>query len=231
MEMKDNKPNKIDTSKMKHGRVNTLDRSSMSYKTSLIGMKDQELISLLDELELNSPDGLGGTDKASIHNYTSSYARYLTTMRDKPINVVEIGVWHGGSMAMWSKYLPNAKFLFYDIANQVKPKASQHIDWTRSKLHIASAYGPEATLVARDYFSGGIDFLLDDGPHSLDSMILCVALYSPLMNPGGVLMIEDVQSKEWFPFLSAIAPQNSVFETIDLTESGRYDDLIAVYRF
>jgi cephalosporin hydroxylase len=132
-------------------------------------------------------------------------------MRDKPINVVEIGVWHGGSMAMWSKYLPNAKFLFYDIANQVKPKASQHIDWTRSKLHIASAYGPEATLVARDYFSGGIDFLLDDGPHSLDSMILCVALYSPLMNPGGVLMIEDVQSKEWFPFLSAIAPALGIY--------------------
>jgi len=31
--------------------------------------------------------------------------------------------------------------------------------------------------------------------------------------------------------LSAVAPSNSIFEAIDLTESGRYDDLIAVYKF
>jgi cephalosporin hydroxylase len=152
-------------------------------------------------------------------------------MRADPINFVEIGVWHGGSMAMWCKYLPKAKFLFYDIANQVKPKADKHIDWTRSRIHIASAYTPESVQVARDYFQNGIDFLLDDGPHTLDSMLQVVSLYAPLMNQGGVLMIEDVQSKDWFVNLSAVAPSNSIFEAIDLSESGRYDDLIAVYKF
>jgi cephalosporin hydroxylase len=148
-----------------------------------------------------------------------------------PINFVEIGVWHGGSMAMWCKYLPKAKFLFYDISNQVQPKADQHIDWNRSHLHIASAYTPEAVQYAKDYFKNGIDFLLDDGPHTLDSMIDCVKLYAPLMNQGGVLMIEDVQSKDWFVQLSAVAPSGVLFEAIDLTASGRYDDLIAVYQF
>jgi cephalosporin hydroxylase len=152
-------------------------------------------------------------------------------MRADSINFVEIGVWHGGSMAMWCKYLPKAKFLFYDIANQVKPKADKHIDWTRSRLHIASAYTPESVQVARDYFKNGIDFLLDDGPHTLDSMLQVVSLYAPLMNQGGVLMIEDVQSKDWFVNLSAVAPSNSIFKAIDLSESGRYDDLIAVYKF
>ncbi len=194
-------------------------------------MKDKELIDILDELGLNGADWQGGTDKASDHNYTSTYAKYLAEMRDKPINFVEIGVWHGGSMAMWSKYLPKAKFLFYDIDNQVKPKADEHIDWTRSKLHIASAYTPESVQVAKDYFENGIDFLLDDGPHTLESMLQVVNLYSPLMNQGGILMIEDVQSKDWFVHLSAVAPSNSVFESVDLTESGRYDDLIAVYKF
>jgi cephalosporin hydroxylase len=132
---------------------------------------------------------------------------------------------------MWCKYLPKAKFLFYDIANQVKPKADKHIDWTRSRLHIASAYTPESVQVARDYFKNGIDFLLDDGPHTLSSMLQVVSLYAPLMNQGGVLMIEDVQSKDWFVNLSAVAPSNSIFEAIDLSESGRYDDLIAVYKF
>jgi cephalosporin hydroxylase len=194
-------------------------------------MKDKELIAILDELDLNGADYEGGTDKANGHNYTSTYAKYLAEMRADPINFVEIGVWHGGSMAMWCKYLPKAKFLFYDIANQVKPKADKHIDWTRSRLHIASAYTPESVQVARDYFNNGIDFLLDDGPHTLDSMLQAVSLYAPLMNQGGVLMIEDVQSKDWFVNLSAVAPSNSIFEAIDLSESGRYDDLIAVYKF
>jgi cephalosporin hydroxylase len=194
-------------------------------------MKDKELIAILDKLDLNGADWQGGTDKANGHNYTSTYAKYLAEMRADSINFVEIGVWHGGSMAMWCKYLPKAKFLFYDIANQVKPKADKHIDWTRSRLHIASAYTPESVQVARDYFKNGIDFLLDDGPHTLDSMLQVVSLYSPLMNQGGVLMIEDVQSKDWFVNLSAVAPSNSIFEAIDLSESGRYDDLIAVYKF
>jgi hypothetical protein len=194
-------------------------------------MKDKELIAILDELNLNGADWQGGTDKANGHNYTSTYAKYLAEMRADIINFVEIGVWHGGSMAMWCKYLPKAKFLFYDIANQVKPKADQHIDWTRSKLHIASAYTPESVQIARDYFKNGIDFLLDDGPHTLESMLQVVSLYSPLMNQGGILMIEDVQNKDWFVNLSAVAPSNSVFEAIDLTESGRYDDLIAVFKF
>jgi hypothetical protein len=51
------------------------------------------------------------------------------------------------------------------------------------------------------------------------------------MNQGGVLMIEDVQSKDWFQQLSAVAPSGVLFEAIDLTASGRYDDLIAVYQF
>jgi cephalosporin hydroxylase len=194
-------------------------------------MKDKELIAILDELDLNGADWDGGTDKAYGHNYTSTYAKYLAEMRADPINFVEIGVWHGGSMAMWCKYLPKAKFLFYDIANQVKPKADKHIDWNRSRLHIASAYTPESVQVARDYFKNGIDFLLDDGPHTLESMLQVVSLYAPLMNQGGVLMIEDVQSKDWFVNLSAVAPSNSIFEAIDLTKSGRYDDLIAVYKF
>ena len=194
-------------------------------------MQDKELIDILNELDLNGADYAGGTDKANGHNYTSTYARFLQEKRTDPINFVEIGVWHGGSMAMWCKYLRKAKFLFYDIANQVKPKADQHIDWKRSKLHIASAYTAESVQVAKDYFKNGIDFLLDDGPHTLDSMIQCVKLYAPLMNQGGVLMIEDVQSKDWFVQLSAVAPSHSIFEAIDLTESGRYDDLIAVYKF
>ena len=37
------------------------------------------------------------------------------------------------------------------------------------------------------------DFMLDDGPHTLDSMVRFITLYSQLMEDDGILIIEDVQ--------------------------------------
>jgi hypothetical protein len=51
------------------------------------------------------------------------------------------------------------------------------------------------------------------------------------MNKGGTIMIEDVQSKDWFPHLSSVCPTNTTIETVDLTQSGRHDDLIFIVNF
>jgi hypothetical protein len=41
------------------------------------------------------------------------------------------------------------------------------------------------------------DFMLDDGPHTLDSMLKFIKLYSQIMADDGILVIEDVQSWSW----------------------------------
>jgi hypothetical protein len=38
------------------------------------------------------------------------------------------------------------------------------------------------------------DFILDDAPHTLESMILFIKLYSQIMTDNSILIIEDVQS-------------------------------------
>jgi hypothetical protein len=201
------------------------------YKNFVFTKQDDELISILNNLNLNGLETKGGTDKATRHNYTSTYAKYLKKIQSKSINFVEIGVLNGGSMAMWCKYLPQAKFLFFDIENQIEESIKKHIDWNRVKLHISSAYTNESVQLTKEYFNGGIDFLLDDGPHTLESMMDCITLYSPLMNKGGTIMIEDVQGKDWFPYLSSVCPPNTTIETVDLTKSGRHDDLIFIVNF
>jgi hypothetical protein len=211
---------------------NVLDSlNEYEYKNFVFTKQDDELISILNNFNLNGFDTKGGTDKATCHNYTSTYAKYLKKIQSKPINFVEIGVLYGGSMAMWCKYLPQAKFLFFDIENQIEESIKKHIDWDRVKLNISSAYTNESVQLTKEYFNGGIDFLLDDGPHTLESMMDCITLYSPLMNKGGTIMIEDVQSKDWFVYLSSVCPANTTIETVDLTQSGRHDDLIFIVNF
>ena len=48
--------------------------------------------------------------------------------------------------------------------------------------------------------------MLDDGPHTLDSMKQFIKLYSQIMSEDGILMIEDVQSIDWIDELKSVVP-------------------------
>ena len=80
--------------------------------------------------------------------------------------------------------------------------------------------------------SGGIDFIIDDGPHTLQSQVDFLRLYLPLLNKGGIALIEDVQDVQWFASLEAEVEKlgsEFAFERVDLRSvKGRYDDLVFV---
>jgi hypothetical protein len=80
--------------------------------------------------------------------------------------------------------------------------------------------------------SGGIDFIIDDGPHTLQSQVDFLRLYLPLLNESGIALIEDVQDVQWFASLEAEVEKlgsGFTFERVDLRSvKGRYDDLVFV---
>jgi hypothetical protein len=78
-------------------------------------------------------DGLAiaaNTDKSSRHhNYTRVYPKYFAAMRQKPITMLEFGIYMGHSAKMWEQYFPNAKLHFVDITDKkVWPPWSAPID-------------------------------------------------------------------------------------------------------
>jgi glutaredoxin-related protein len=73
------------------------------------------------------------------------------------------------------------------------------------------------------------DFMLDDGPHTLESMKQFIRLYSQLMTDDGILIIEDVQSSDWINVLINEVPENlkQFIKVYDLRENkNRYDDIV-----
>ena len=52
-----------------------------------------------------------GTDKVSHHRYDKFYPYFVEGLRDKPINMLEIGLFHGSSFKMWKQYFPKGKKL------------------------------------------------------------------------------------------------------------------------
>ena len=71
--------------------------------------------------------------------------------------------------------------------------------------------------------------MLDDGPHTLESMLTFIKLYSQIMTDDGILIIEDVQSWDWIETLTNAVPEHlkPFVKSYDLRENkGRYDDIV-----
>ncbi len=189
--------------------------------------EDPEIVAMLTEMGLHGVDGNGGTDKGTEHKYTAAYATLLAKYRDRPINFLEIGVFHGGSAALWCKYLPKAKFLFMDIVNNIQQRALQFIDNERASFLFADAYKVGSAAKAYELMPDGLDFAIDDGPHSLESMCYFLKLYGPIMRKGGTMVIEDIQTPAWFETLESCIPPGATTERWDVSrETGRHDDIM-----
>jgi hypothetical protein len=71
--------------------------------------------------------------------------------------------------------------------------------------------------------------MLDDGPHTLESMKKFINLYSQIMTDDGILIIEDVQSWDWIDVLKNEVPENlkQFIKVYDLRPNkNRYDDIV-----
>jgi cephalosporin hydroxylase len=191
---------------------------------------------IIAHYDINGHEKDGGTDKDTFHSYIELYERLLAPFVDKAITLVEIGIQYGGSMLLWQDYLPKAQFVFVDNVNSIHPKILDHVDSDRTSILFQDAYNDigveDVDHLAKSGASGGIDFIIDDGPHTLQSQIDFLRLYLPLLNEGGIALIEDVQDVQWFASLEAEVEKlgsEFAFERVDLRGvKGRYDDLVFV---
>ena len=166
------------------------------------------------------------TDKNTSHSYLPLYDTLLTPMRETALNVLEIGVQHGGSIDMWERFFPNAVIHGADIRDRRRVALEQGSDG-RVRFHLGDAY---QKAFAADHFPDTLfDFVLDDGPHTRKSMLSCIDLYLPLVKTGGVFAIEDVQRSSWIRELTQRVPEDlrqyvKVYDRRKI--KGRYDDIV-----
>lgn len=176
------------------------------------------------------------TDKNTTHSYLELYDQLLVSRKTTAEHVIEIGIGpadkpNGGSIRMWHDYFDIAQIHALDIIH-LESVWSEIRDVPRIQLYTnTDAYDGE--FVNREFVSKSVkfDMVLDDGPHTLESMIQCIGLYLPLLSERGILIIEDVQSIEWLSVLTAAVPVDlhKYIHTFDLRHiKGRYDDIVFV---
>jgi len=174
----------------------------------------------LTELNKREINGFFLTDKGWTHNYLPDYEKLFFPFKDAKINIFEVGYLHGGSCQLWEKYFINAKIKSIDVDHCVPlPTSDRVILELRDMCKTTSEYF--------DDFPPTI--AIDDGSHLLEDQIHFIKTVYPVLKPGGLLIIEDVQNIERHKAVFEIL--GIPFEVFDLRHvAGRYDDVFILYR-
>ena len=123
-------------------------------------------------------------------HYFEIYHKYLAKFVNTPANLVEIGIYSGGSLKMWHEYLgSNAHIYGIDIEKACK---SYENDYTSIFI------GDQAN---RDFWRNfresvaGIDIVIDDGGHTPEQQKVTLEEMLPVLKPGAVYICEDIHGK------------------------------------
>ena len=129
-----------------------------------------------------------GTDKEAKHKYCSAfYDNAFFDLKDKKLNILEIGIQNGSSLVLWNEYFKNSIIYGIDNTNFIKDRLDTY---PRIKTIIQDAYKKELTFNLPLF-----DIIIHYGPHTLESQIKFINNYFKKLNKNGKLFIEDVDGK------------------------------------
>ena len=172
------------------------------------------------------------TDKDTLHSYIDVYQEIFKNKKTTAKNILEIGIGSGGSIKLWHDYFLDATIYGVDISS----RAQYGSDWndilnnTRISLYDnTDAYNE--TFIDDTFSNTTFDIIIDDGPHTLDSMITFMKLYPKLLSNDGIIVIEDIQSIDWIETLTKYTPDN-MKQFIQVADNrnikNRYDDIMFI---
>jgi hypothetical protein len=125
-------------------------------------------------------------------HYFEIYERHLARYRGRPVNVVEIGVYKGGSMQMWKHYFgPSARIFGVDIDPDCAAFAEEQVEV------LIGSQEDRAFLRSLAARIPVIDVLIDDGGHTMTQQITTFEELFPYVAADGVYLCEDLHTSYW----------------------------------
>jgi hypothetical protein len=137
---------------------------------------------------------LNNTDNA-LHkwaHYLDIYHRYFQSFIGKPVNIIEIGVSHGGSLLMWQHYFGlQAKVYGIDINPECKQLEREGIEI------FIGCQEDRAFLQQIKQQIPKVDIFIDDGGHFMQQQIVTFEEMYPHVQENGLYLIEDLHTSYW----------------------------------
>lgn len=128
-------------------------------------------------------------------HYFEIYDLYFKKYVNRPVTILEIGVYQGGSLQMWQNYFgKEAKIFAIDINPLCKQFETENI-----KIFIGSQDDREFLKDVKRQIPE-LDILIDDGGHTMSQQIVSFdELYSQIKEDG-IYLCEDLHTSYWESF-------------------------------
>ena len=161
-----------------------------------------------EETDLCKIMNKNGSDKGSGHNYTKFYHHIFKSMRDKQLNILEIGVGTvnpgmksnmcfsygyipGASHRGWAEYFNNSTIYGCDIDRNIVT----NVDTERNKYFYLNQL--DLPTIKTQFYEGEFkntmfDIIIDDGLHDFPVNYNVLNLLLPRVNEGGYYIVEDI---------------------------------------
>lgn len=168
--------------------------------------KQQERQASLDEIGLvYATPGFGkgkaytGGDKTTLDKgFTLTYDRLLAPLRNEAVNVLELGVHSGKSLAMWSDFFCNGQVygIDYDrsLFDEAEGALARQGAFSNKNVHV---YEQDVTKMDHKWLSETIParsfhLIIDDAKHESATQKANFDVLFPLLAEGGFYIIEDI---------------------------------------
>jgi hypothetical protein len=120
-------------------------------------------------------------------HYFDVYDRHFSRFRNRPVNILEVGIYSGGSLEMWKEYFgPSCRIYGVDIQPACRAYESDSV-----KVFI----GDQGDRNFWKHFKEqvpSLDIVIDDGSHIAAHQIVTFDELLPHLSPGGVYLCEDI---------------------------------------
>jgi glycosyltransferase involved in cell wall biosynthesis len=121
--------------------------------------------------------------------YESIFAEY----RDKQVSLLEIGIQNGGSLEVYAEYFSDAAII---VGNDINPRC-RLLSYPPCIRVVVGSCVDEQTKGQITAISPSFDIVVDDGSHTSKDIILAFLKYFPIVNAGGIYIIEDLHASYW----------------------------------
>jgi cephalosporin hydroxylase len=148
-------------------------------------------------------------------HYFDIYEKYFSKFRGRKINMLEIGISHGGSLQLWKKYFgENVHIYAIDINPECKKLQEENItifigsQSDKSFLENAASQLPD------------LDFVIDDGGHTMQQQLISFETLFLKVKEDGLYFVEDTHTSYWEEFHGGLKnPGSFVEKSKDLVDS------------
>lgn len=133
-----------------------------------------------------------GTDK-SLYGYLNVYYNFFLPLKNKKINLLEIGVYNGSSFKVWNEFFTNANLIGFDIEDKenilkiINENIIFFLGDQGNENHLEILNLKVKNLTNRYY-----DIVIDDGSHLQYDLMYSFGKLFPYLNSGGIYILEDL---------------------------------------